>query len=174
MKKYTVYEIEKLTGGKLTKYKLNQAILKGDLVAEEVKGKKKGKGVPKYYIFENDLDNYLKKLDEQKKKRINFPGEEEVTPISSEIVDMVKELTEQKDRSFQKQNEQIETLKERIKLLEVQNSKIKPLLDAEEAKRDSESKQATERRELLMELANIGVFSIARKNEILKQLSKLS
>ena len=72
MRKYTVYEIEKLTNGKISKYKLNQAIEKGELKAEFVPGDKHGRGIPKYFVFENDLNDYLKKLHNEKKKYFNF------------------------------------------------------------------------------------------------------
>jgi hypothetical protein len=168
MKKYTVYEIEKLTNGKLTKYKLNQAILKGDLLAENVKGEKKGKGVPKYYIIENDLEDYLKKLEAQKKKRIEIPGEEKAIETSTEIKEMVQELISQKDQIIQSQTDQLNTLKERIHLLETKQSSIAP------ANNNDDTNKAEERRELIMELANLSVFSVKKRNEALKKLSRLA
>ncbi|MFC1771640.1 hypothetical protein ACFLZV_07125 [Candidatus Margulisiibacteriota bacterium] len=172
MKKFTVYEIEKLTGGKLTKYKLNQAILKGSLKAEIVEGDKKGKGVPKYYILENDLDDYLKRLEQEKKRKIEIPGEEENTGINEELKNTVQELIQQKNQFIQTQTNQIDELKQRISMLETQQSKLTPLLSQE---KDSENIQKKEQRlELIMELANTSVFAIKSRNGILKKLSKLA
>ena len=73
-KKYTVYEIEKLTKGKLTKYKLTKAIHANELNAEEVKEKKRGRGIPNFFIYENDLNEYLQKIEENKKKPKKLSG----------------------------------------------------------------------------------------------------
>ena len=71
-KKYTVYEIEKLSKGKLTKYKLTKAILAGELQAEEVKEKKRGRGLPNYFIFENNLNKYLEKMEKKQKTSYQY------------------------------------------------------------------------------------------------------
>lgn len=170
MKKYTVYEIEKLTKGKLTKYKLNQAILKGELVAEEVKGEKKGKGIPKFFIYEEKLQEYLKKIETERKRRIILPGEDQPT-LTEEIKTIYSKIIEQKDEIIQAQNTQIEKLMERVKLLEQQTEKLFPLLNSEEKRRISDQGRKEERKELLMELANISVTN--KKDKFAKLLKNI-
>ena len=66
--RYTVYEIEKLTNGKLSKYKLTKAILNGELKAEKVNSNKRGRGVPNYFVHESDLEVYLAALQKSNTK----------------------------------------------------------------------------------------------------------
>ncbi len=92
MKKYTVYEIEKLTNGKVTKYKLNQAIQKGELTAEFVEGGKKGRGMPKYFVNEDELRRFLAKISEQKKNKLPLP-EPENSSAGGELVELRQRIS---------------------------------------------------------------------------------
>jgi hypothetical protein len=170
MKRYTVYEIEKLTKGKLTKYKLNQAIQKGYLVAEKVQGMKKGKGIPKYYIYEDKLQDYLKKIESERKKNIILPGEEPTQNINSELKVVYEKLIIQKDILIKDQGEKISDLMDRIKLLEEAVDTSDDLEDMDEDQANGRKK----RREIIVELANTSFFSIRRKNKLLTELSKIS
>ncbi|MCP4049951.1 MAG: hypothetical protein GY730_04515 [bacterium] len=169
MKKYTVYEIEKLTKGRLTKYKLNQAIKTKEIKAEKVNSKKNGKGVPKYYITENDLQNYLEKVEEQKKKMkiIADESRDDGVLVSNEIKEIYTKLIEQKDSIIDSQGMQIKELTKKVSMLE--NNRVL-VADAPE---DYQEKQCR-RKELLMELANNSIFTIGKRKKILKELNKLS
>jgi len=72
------------------------------------------------------------------------------------------------------QEEILNSLKERIRMLETSNSSITPFINDDNKRKEEENKKSEERRELIMELANVGVFSVKRKNDILKKLSKLA
>jgi GTPase involved in cell partitioning and DNA repair len=173
MKKYTVYEIEKLTKGKLSKYKLNQAIEKGDLIAEEVKSDKRGKGIPKYFIFEDSLQNYLNKIEANRKRLIEVPDDTKNTNnFNEEMKNFIQTLIAENNMVVQSQKSELEQLRKQIKLLEAQTDKLSPYLDLD--KHNSEEQKSKERRELLMELANMSVFAFRRKNEVLKKLSSLA
>jgi len=174
MKKFTVYEIEKLTNGKLSKYKLNQAIEKGDLKAEFVEGSKKGRGTPKFFVREDDLDNYLKQLTAQKQNKITVIDENFQKNIHNKIKETVQQIIEEKQDQFFENNHQLKHLLDRISFLETQNNHIKTVSDNEEKHNNPEKEHSFKRRELLMELANISIFSVRKKKEILSKLNKIS
>lgn len=160
MKKYTVYEIEKLTKGKLTKYKLNLAIANGELNAKKVEGKKRGRGIPKFFIYESDLDSYLESLKNKKKKTIKFPFDESI--IKKEPVKSPSEPAEDHLKT-------IEQLKEKIEFLEgtISNTfrSILKEQDREEVKE--------RRKEIILKLASLNIFNIKKKRELLQELNKL-
>jgi hypothetical protein len=169
MKKYTVYEIEKLTDGRLSKYKLTKSIENGELIAEKVESTKRGRGVPKYFIYEQELEKYLKSVGDQRKKKLVFPGEEAVVNSPAAIGNNAQSAT-----VVSTQQTEIHDLKNRIRFLETENSKLVPILKEEQDRFVSDETRAKERRELLMELANMGFFSFKRKKEILQNLNSLS
>ena len=113
-KKYTVYEIEKLTNGRITKYKLNKAIEDQILPAETVKSTKKGRGVPKYFVFEDDLNEYLNKVGAERSKRIHIPGEE----IEEEKQSINADISQNITKEINNQLIEIEKLKAKINILE--------------------------------------------------------
>jgi hypothetical protein len=65
-KAYTIYEIEKLTKGRLSKYKLNLAIETKELKAKKVGDGRNGRGAPKFIIFEKDLNDTSKQSQKLK------------------------------------------------------------------------------------------------------------
>ena len=174
MKKYTVYEIEKLTDGKLSKYKLNQAIEKGELVAEKVLGDKKGRGIPKYFIYDEELKRYLAFLEDQKKRRIHVPGDAGDPSFHNVFSKLIEAIEGQKEDLLAVQNSHFDLLSKRILTLEKQGDTLRPLLDENTKLVEDSKKYAEERRELLMELANINVFRFRRKRDIMRRLNKLS
>ena len=117
-KKYTVYEIEKLTSGKLSKYKLTRAIENGELVAQPVQTKRKGRGTPKYYVMESDLENYLQFVAQNQKKKIVIPSDQ--NDISSTSKDAFKSLEE----LVNNQTVQINTLIEQVDFLMTQHKQL--------------------------------------------------
>lgn len=72
MKHYSLYEIEKLTDGKLTKYRLKQAIKDGILKATYTNPKRRGPGSPSYIVESGDLDAYLAYLQTSKPTKIEI------------------------------------------------------------------------------------------------------
>ena len=162
-RKYTVYEIEKLTHGRLTKYKLTKAILAGELNAQEVKEKKRGRGIPNFFIYEDDLNVYLKKLEESKKHFINVPNED-VLPkkvdksADTDLVDFFKITLEK-----------LEAIERKIELLDENFLAMIPLLDNAQVSEQAESK----RREMLEEIASMPSFMIKKRKDLLSKLKNI-
>ncbi len=72
MKHYSLYEIEKLTDGKLSKYRLKQAIKEGFLKATYTNPERRGPGSPSYIVESEDLDAYLTYLKKSKPTKIEI------------------------------------------------------------------------------------------------------
>ena len=162
-RKYTVYEIEKLTHGRLTKYKLTKAILAGELKAQEVKEKKRGRGIPNFFIFEEDLNTYLKKVEESKKHFINVPENEEGFSKKSEksdleLLDLLKIVVEKLD-----------VVEQKMELLDENFLAIIPLLENGETTENTEMK----RRELIEEIASMPSFMIKKRKDLLSKLKNI-
>jgi endo-1,4-beta-mannosidase len=171
-KKYTVYEIEKLTKGKLSKYKLTKAIEQGLLKAERVKRTKKGRGVPNFFVFENDLYDYLKYIDENKKKYISVPeGDLSNSEEPSEIdQNQIIHLLEMSNLQLNQQSAAIEQLQKQLDLLVLQQKQV--------LKNDLEKSQ--NRKVLLDQLEKIGnqsnshSFKVEKREQIINDLISLS
>jgi hypothetical protein len=172
MKKYTIYEIENLTNGRLTKYKLNQAIKQGKLIAEEVKSEKKGKGIPKYYIYEDKLQEFLNIIEQEKKRTITLPGETNNPELNKEFKQIFEKIIDQKDQIIEAQTSHINSLTERITMLKDENSKLTRISESNPDLDDSDT--SSERRNILLELANTNVFSVKKKNKLLQELNRLT
>jgi len=165
-KKYTVYEIEKLSKGKLTKYKLTKAILAGELQAEEVKEKKRGRGLPNYFIYENNLNNYLEKMEENKKHHINIP-QDTVQSKYSVNPDNLKEL-----HDLLKQNiENFNMLENRLSKIQTDYDLIIPLLEKQNI--TPTQSIVEKRKEIIEELANTPAFQMEKREELIKKLDKI-
>ena len=162
-RKYTVYEIEKLTHGRLTKYKLTKAILAGELQAQEVKEKKRGRGIPNFFIYEDDLNVYLQKLEESKKHFINVPAQEETytkkaVKNEKEIVEYIKIVAEK-----------LETIEQKLELIDENFLAIIPLLDKESVSEEVDSK----RREMIEEISSMPSFMIKKRKDLLSKLKNI-
>ena len=175
-KKYTVYEVEKITNGKLSKYKLTKAIKAGHLKAEKVESNKKGRGIPNYFVYENDLQEYVDLLEETKKSTIRIPD----VLINREPEEEKSETFENSDfinkanYFFESQKQTLDTLMDRINFLEKENSKIVPLLEKQQFFINEEQTKSAERKELIMELASAPSFNAAKKKDILTKLNRLA
>lgn len=164
MKKYTIYEIEKLTNGKLTKYKLNQAIENNQLEAERIEGTKKGRGVPKYLVQEDKLQAYINELESNKRNRLILPDE-----TKENHGDLVKasHLIKEKEELIKDQKNFLEEVSNRIHLLQTEKT-------TDESTDELEKKKSEERRQIIMELASVSIFSFKRKKELLSRLNQLA
>ena len=162
-RKYTVYEIEKLSKGKLTKYKLTKAILAGELSAQEVKEKKRGRGLPNYFIYENHLNEYLEKMEQNKKHFINISQDTIQSKFNSNQ-DSIQQL-----HALLKQNiENFENLENRLIKIQNDYDRIIPLLENNNInfKQDIVKK----RKEIIEELANTPAFQVNKREELIKKL----
>jgi len=174
MKKYTVYEIEKLTDGKLSKYKLTRAIHSGDLKAESVKNQRKGRGTPNFYIYENDLKLYLERIEQEKNKKIDIYDADKPKQDISEISCNIQNMMDNNKLWLQNQGYKIDELLSRIQMLEKNQSQIIPLLQEEKEIKKTEELKSKKRKILVMELAQSNSIPETRKNQILQDLNKLS
>ncbi|MEK9657045.1 MAG: hypothetical protein VW378_01570 [bacterium] len=170
--KYSIYEIEKMTLGKLSKYKLKKAIQEGSLVAEYLDPDKSGRGAPKYLVSQEALDKYLRSKKNAKIKINTTLRLEEREQTDEGIVN------EQIDKHAQlrQQKEHIADLKNRIQFLETQNAKIEPILRHRLKDLEAEAELDRERREIILELASMNFlspFSIRKKRALLKRLNQL-
>ncbi len=156
MKKYTVYEIEKLTDGKLSKYKLTKAIKNEELEAEFAATGKRGRGTPNYYVYEDELEKYLEKLEKERKKKIKVPGQEDAL------------------KTIKPGDMDVKQLQDRLKMLEVQQSRIIPYIEELEKAKVNEGIKSNERRELLLELSNIPPFATKKKQELIRKLNQIA
>ena len=156
------YEIEKLSDGKLTKYKLNQAIENNQLKAEKLEGGKKGRGVPKYLVREDELQEYIKFLEINKKSKLVIPDETEASPENSD------ELNKDTDDLIRDQRLFLEQVSERMQAIKDE------LVKGDSIDHKVEKQRSEERRQLLLELSNAGLFSIKKKKEIISKLFKLA
>ena len=161
--KYTVYEIEKLTGGKLTKYKLTKAIHAGELNALKVnEEKKRGRGIPNYFIYESELNNYLSKLEEKRKNFINVPD----NPIET---NQTKQSKEDKILNLLEETiERLSALTLRLDKFEQNYTTVIPML-----KNDTEQQKNLACKEIIDELATMPSFQVQRRKELLNQLKTI-
>ncbi len=166
-RKYTVYEIEKLTKGKLSKYKLTKAIESNELQAEEVKEKKRGRGIPNYFIYESALNEYLKKLEKKKKHYINVPEDVIEFKNSEEKLKHEDKIVSLMEKSFQS----ISKIEKRLSQMEEENAIIIPLLAKQQKANAGDTSKSSERKELLEQLSN-AVDSTNK--DILDKLSNLA
>ena len=168
-KKYTVYEIEKLTKGKLTKYKLTKAIHANELRAEEVKEKKRGRGIPNFFIYENDLNDYLQKIEENKKHYINIPQDMIYAEGATD------ETQSEELQGLLKRNiETIENVERKLVKLEEDYTSIIPLLEKQQSVLDTQEEKTEERREIIDELISMPSFMVKKRKELLNKLHQIS
>ena len=167
--KYTVYQIEQLTKGKLSKYKLTKAIENGELKAEKVNDSKRGRGIPNYWVKEDDLKQYLKAIEEANKKfkDIDYAGNsEDIYDNNTDLTTLISQNIE----CIKTQSETIDGLQNRILMLEKASAKVVPLL--EEIQYSQE--RSVKRKEIVMELANISPLQTEKRNQLLQELNKLA
>jgi hypothetical protein len=175
MKKYTVYEIEKLTDGKLSKYKLTRAIHSGDLKAESVANQKKGRGTPNFYVYEDDLKLFLEKIEQEKNKKIEiYDANESPKKGINDISNSIQNMMENNKLWTQNQGYKIDELLNRVHMLEKEQSQIIPLLQESKEIKTSEEKKSEKRKTLIIELSETNTLSDNRKKEILQSLTELA
>ena len=158
MKKYSMYEIEKLTKGQLSKYKVKLAIDNGELKAEKIKQEKKGRGSPSYLVKESDLMSYIAQLndDHKEKEKFNIKINKTLPETNSDTG---------LDNTFKKSI--VDELKNRIINIEKEMKKEKEVHQKQELLRSKE------RQKLLIELSNTSVFSVKKRKLIINKLNEI-
>ncbi len=170
-KSYTVYEIEKYTNGNLTKYKLNQAIKNRELKAEKIKSEKKVRGTPNYIVYEDDLKDYLESIEVNKKSKLfeNNDSNSGLNTVVHNLERVIADVTLEHKKDVGDLRNQILNFEKRLEYLEVERQ-IEP---SKLSKEETEKERMNRRRELLLELANVGVFSVRKKNQIITELKQM-
>lgn len=174
MTKYTVYEIEKLTNGKLSKYKLNRAIEEGRLKAEEAGFTKKGRGTPKYYVYEEDLQVYLRHLNESSHRHITLMDDSLREGLDERIRSIVGYTLEQNQDVIMRHNGELELLKKRLHMLE---TKLGTDVDDDglyEPINMDQHQKTLRRHELLNKLESLGMFDVKERKEVLEELHRIA
>ena len=152
-----MYEIEKLTKGQLSKYKVKLAIDNGELKAQKIRQEKKGRGSPSFLVSEKELLRYIDKINSKAKEKEKF---------HLEINNNLNQSTEPKlDDSFKKSI--VDELKNRIINIEKTMKEEKALIEKKEY---DKTKQ---RQKLLLELSNTSVFSVKKRKEIIHKLNEI-
>ena len=130
IKTYTPYEIEKLTEGKYTRYKLTQAIQKGELKADRNTSESQA-GQANYNISENDLKRYIIEQEKEKHKRIQSLKDEEKKQKNEKESDKIPNFYDRKDiellikQTTDKFEAKIKELDQKIKAIETVNDALK-------------------------------------------------
>ena len=166
-KKYTVYQIEKLSKGKLTKYKLTKAILSGELKAEQTKETKHGRGLPNYFIYEDELNTYLENVEKNKSHNINIP-EEEIQEINK-----TNQNNESLEELLKKNIENFYNLEQKILKIQKDYEEIIPLLKKESTFSNFEETKSSQRKEIIEELETMPSFMVKKRKDLLSKLNKL-
>tara|TARA_Y100001970_G_C14157177_1_gene816260 strand:+ start:888 stop:1346 length:459 start_codon:yes stop_codon:yes gene_type:complete len=143
---YTLYEVEKQTKGRLTKYKLVKAIQDGDLIATEQSPSGKGRGYSKYVISADNLNQFL--IQESKKAK---------APVNFDIINNQTESIFDKN-----EKNELQSLKERVRLLEERNQEI------------ITTQQISDQRKKLISQLKSSKLTSTEKDTILTELSLIS
>ncbi|MFA5879837.1 MAG: hypothetical protein WC860_06640 [Candidatus Margulisiibacteriota bacterium] len=176
MKKYTVYEIEKLTQGRISKYKITKAIKDKELQAELIKD---DNAKAKHLIADNELQKWLHLIGDQLDKKIILPNTQPINENNQEKENSLKQVLEEKDK-------RIEELKERIYLMENKNiplleeskkeaqQRIESINNQMKELQEKEEEKAKERRRLIIELSQLKFYHVQKRKEILGKLNEIS
>mgnify|MGYP001189478573 FL=1 len=122
------------------------------------------------------MQEYVDLLEETKKSTIRIPDvliNREPEEEKNEVYDS-NDFVTKANFFFDTQKQAIETLMDRIHLLEKENSKILPLLEKQQFYINEEQSKSAERKELIMELASAPSFNAAKKKDILTKLNRLA
>ena len=169
MVQYTVYQIEKMTNGKLSKYRLNKAIESGDLKCQIVEADKHGRGIPKYYVNRDDLIIYLELIEKQYKQRIEL-SEVSMNGGASSMDDIEKIVRNYQKEIMGRYQLQFESLEQKIGVLEKLQEQYSENVYATLEQKKKGIVESGERRNLLMELMQLNPFQIRKKRDLLKYL----
>ena len=173
MVQYTVYQIEKMTNGKLSKYRLNKAIESGDLKCEVVEADKHGRGIPKYYVNREDLVNYLDLIEKQYKQKIVL-SEGAINNGTGSLDDVEKIVRNYQKEIMSRYQDQFESLEQKIGVLEKLQERYNDNIYTTLEQKKKGLIESGERRNLLMELMQLNPFQIRKKRELLKKLHRIA
>ena len=174
MTKYTVYEIEKLTSGKLSKYKLNKAIEEGRLKAEKASFTKKGRGTPKYYVHEEELESYLKEMNQSSHRHISLMDDTLKEGLEERIKSIVGYTLEQNQDVIMRHNGELETLRKRLHMLETRLGTETTDDSIYESVNLDHNQKTLRRHELLNKLETLGIFDVKERKDVLEELHRIA
>lgn len=166
MRLYSIYEIEKITGGRLTKYRLLRAIEEGSLKAVEMETVRRGRGAPRFLIAEDVFINYLQSLRSDFGRR-DMLSNDEITEIVSKLLAGEKNDLSESDKAIQ-------TLMNRLHTLEAKNAVMEPLVRQGMDFMTEEKRRSILRKELLDALIGTEWFEFEKRKSLVEKLDKLS
>lgn len=167
MRLYSVYEIEKLSKGRLSKYRLIQAIGEGFLSAMPMETTRRGRGAPKFLVSEVALKAYLHKLKKEARRGDTLSNDvinDILSIISSESATVVSDVSDVT----------VDTLISRLHALEQKNAAMEPLVHQGLHWMNHEKVRATHRQALLAQLSETEWYEFEKRKSILEQLNTLS
>lgn len=163
MRLYSVYEIEKLSKRKLSKYRLLQAIQEGLLSATPTETTRRGRGSPKFLISNEALTSYLERL------RINSRRGDALS--NDAINDILKEVSLVMSESEPSTSDlTLDTLIQRLHVLEEQNTAMEPLVRQGLKWMNDEKEKAARRHQLLASLSETEWYEFEKRKAIVEEL----
>ncbi len=167
MRLYSVYEIEKLSKGRLSKYRLIQAIQYGFLLATPMDTSRRGRGAPKFLVSESALVNYLETLKKDF-RRGDALSNEAINDILSLVSSESSVLTDKQS------DVAVDALIKRLHALEEKNEAMEPLVLQGLGWMKREKERAARRQELLTLLSDTEWYEFQKRKSIVEQLNTIS
>jgi len=166
MRLYSIYEIEKLSKGRLSKYRLIQAIERGILLATAIETTRRGRGAPKFLTSEASLCAYLEILKKES-RRVDALSNEAINDILSIISSKKSVLIDKKP------DKTVDILIERIHALEAKNEAMEPLVRQGLEWMTREKEKTARRQELMTLLSDLEWYEFEKRKAIVEQLNTL-
>ena len=164
MRLYSVYEIEKLSKGRLSKYRLLQAIREGDLSATPTSTTRRGRGAPKFLISREAVLRYLERLS-MDVRRADTLSNDAINDIVSAV--SLEEQAVSPDVS----DATVDALTQRLHALEERNAALEPLLRQGLQWMTAEKERTERRQQLLDALSETDWYEFEKRKAILEKLS---
>jgi hypothetical protein len=166
MRLYSVYEIEKLSKGRLSKYRLLQAIKEGLLSATPMATMRRGRGSPKFLISSDDLKVYLEKLKADLRR---------VDTLSNDAInDILLAVSLDPTAVVSESDVTVDMLIRRLHALEEKNEAMEPLVRQGLRWMTDEKEKKARRQELLAALAATEWYEFEKRKALVEQLTIVS
>jgi len=163
MRLYSVYEIEKFSKGRLSKYRLLQAIQEGSLQATPMETTRRGRGSPKFLISNQALKSYLETLKTDVRRGDTLSNEAINDILLS--VSLTPFVLKESDSDLT-----MDTLIQRLHVLEEKNTAMEPLVRQGLRWMTDEKEKAGRRQQLLTALSETEWYEFEKRKAIVEQL----
>jgi len=163
MRLYSVYEIEKISNGRLSKYRLLQAIREGLLPATPMETTRRGRGSPKFLVSNASLKSYLERLKLEARRGDTLSN----ALINDILLAVSSEPSELKEGPS---DVTVDTLVQRLHALEEQTAVMAPLVRQGLRWMTDEKSRAERRQQLLTSLNETEWYEFEKRKAIVDQL----